>query len=283
MGKFEYFRTGHVKYPAKEEAMAFIDGDNLPLSTVVIGVTYPLADYHITNGAESKVYTMEYVLEGAGELNVGGEWVRAEAGDTYILRGNEVHDYRSDPKRPWKKVWINFTCEYIAALMDAYRIKSGVYAADTCVHFETLLKLSKSGRPYGEICFEIAECIHRIIACVAVASRKRRDSDAFLIREALEAAVYKKCGLDAIADELHISKSTLIRIFRKAYGTSPYEFLLQAKTEASKLLLENTRMSIKEIADRVGIADEHYFSAVFYKRTGVRPGAYRKGKRRVNA
>lgn len=104
-------------------------------------------------------------------------------------------------------------------------------------------------------------------------------ADGFVIREALAAAVYEKRNLDDIAAELHMSKSNMIRVFKREYGTTPYEFLLGEKIDAAKLLLKNTRMKVSEIADRVCVADEHYFSALFLKRTGMRPGAYRENGR----
>ena len=283
MSNLEFFTVSSVQYPAKEEAMAFRGAEGLPVKSAVIGITYPSPDYYIRRDAEIGINCFEYVIEGEGELLLDGEWVRARAGDTYILCAGEAHEYRSDPKKPWKKVWINFKCDYIAALFKAYRVRSGVYAADTRAYFDTMYALSRSGRPYGEICFTIADCIHRVVACAAVSARRGLDTDGFLIREALTAAVYKKAGLDEIAAGLHMSKSNMIRTFKRDYGLTPYEFLLNAKMDAAKLLLKNTRMTVKEIADRVCVADEHYFSSLFLKRVGQRPGAYRRGEPRPAA
>ncbi len=265
-----------VLYPAREEARAFRDESGLPITSVVIGVTNPFLDYRISRSAESDIFVVEYVVEGEGELIIGGERMRARAGDTYILCAGEAHEYRADPRNPWKKLWINFRCEYIAGFMRAYGVRSGVYRADTRALFETALSLSRSGRPFGEICFTVADCIHRVIAAAAAAARHGSRADGFVIREALAAAVYEKRNLDDIAAELHMSKSNMIRVFKREYGTTPYEFLLGEKIDAAKLLLKNTRMTVSEIADRVCVADEHYFSALFLKRTGMRPGAYRK-------
>lgn len=276
MRNLEFFTTGDVAYSC-EEAIAFTGAEGLPIDSAVIGITYPFAGYRIERAADVGLYDFEYILDGAGELFLNGRWVRAQAGDTVIWRGEE-HRYRALADRPWKKVWINFTCAYMSAFLTAYGVQSGAYAADTRAFFDTLLSLSHSGRPYGEICFDIAGCLHGIAAHAARAVR-RDDSDGFLIREALTAAVYRKVTLDDLAAELHMSKSNLIRVFRRDYGMPPYEFLLRAKVDAAKLLLKNTRMSVKEIADRVCVSDEHYFSALFLRRTGMRPGAYRTAGR----
>ena len=90
--------------------------------------------------------------------------------------------------------------------------------------------------------------------------------------------MYEKINLDTVASNLHISKSNLIRVFKKNYGVTPYEYLLTLKTETAKILLRETTMSVKEIADRLCISDEHYFSSLFFARVGMRPREYRTKK-----
>lgn len=275
MSNSQRFNPFDPCYPSKEEAMAFSGAEGLPLGMVVIGTTYPIADYGILR-ENSEVFNFEYVTDGHGEVLVGGKWVSVSAGDTYILRTDERHEYRSLPQDPWTKKWIMFDCSYMSAFLDAYGVPSGVYRADTQSYFDTLISLSHSDAPFREICFSLSDCLHRIVECVASAAHNDARSDALAIRETLSAAVYRKCSLDDIADELHISKSTLMRTFKNEFSVSPYEYLLEAKTEAAKLLLKNTRMTLKEIADRLCLGDEHYFSSLFLRRTGIRPGAYRK-------
>lgn len=278
MSKPQFFEKGTVKYPAKEDAMAFVGTEDLPVFHVVIGTTYPLSEYAISRPAETSPFNLEYVLEGEGDVYVHGEWVRAKAGDTYILRRGERQAYRADARRPWHKLWITFYSAYMDAFLDAYRVSSGVYHTDTSNAFQTLIALSRSGRSYGEICFTIAECIHTIVLSAAAT---HGESDGERIREALNAAVYKKCDLSDVAAQLHMSKSNLIRVFERTYGVTPYEYLLTAKTDAAKLLLRSTHMRVKEIADSVCIGDEHYFSTLFLRRTGMRPSAYRAALKEI--
>ena len=39
-------------------------------------------------------------------------------------------------------------------------------------------------------------------------------------------------------------------------------------------------VALREISERLAISDEHYLSALFRKRTGMRPGEYRKNHRK---
>ena len=68
----------------------------------------------------------------------------------------------------------------------------------------------------------------------------------------------------------------MIRIFKKIYGVTPYEYLIELRLQTAKILLKDTNLTIKEIADKLVFFDEHYFSSIFLKKVGVRPGVYRK-------
>ena len=74
------------------------------------------------------------------------------------------------------------------------------------------------------------------------------------------------------------SESQTIRIFKRAYGVTPYAYLLEKKLDLAGQLLRDTNLSVREIAEKLSFADEYYFSNVFKKKTGVSPSVYRRGK-----
>ena len=274
-------QAAKVQYPKREYAVALLGEGDAPFSGVLIGKTYPTPDYEIRR-PRSPFTVLEYVLEGEGELCLGGKWQTARAGDVYILRAGEDHHYRANPRNPWKKIWINYTADYICAMLTAYGIESGVYRAENArAYFEQLLTSAKQDAPLRATCLGIADLVSHIVYATACARLTDR-GDAARIKEALGAAVYGQLDLGELADRLHLSKSGLIRIFKKSYGITPYEYLLSLKIAAARMLLEDTSMSVKEIAARLCFCDEHYFSSLFLARVGMRPRAYRTA-RRTNA
>jgi transcriptional regulator GlxA family with amidase domain len=99
------------------------------------------------------------------------------------------------------------------------------------------------------------------------------------MRRILASYVHKKLNLDELAESLHMSKSNIIRIFKKKYNVTPYEYVISLRIETAKILLRDTKLSIREIADKLVFFDEHYFSSLFLKKVGVRPGIYRNTSR----
>lgn len=72
------------------------------------------------------------------------------------------------------------------------------------------------------------------------------------------------------------------RLFRRAYGESPLEYLTSLRVNfAKRLLRENDCLhyTVAQIATMSGFSDISYFSRVFKKCTGVSPRAYMQGTR----
>lgn len=267
-----------VKFPQRERASVFITGTGVPFMNALVGITLPSPDYHIERSSSSPVTVFEYVVEGEGKIFLNGKWETAQAGDVYILRSHEGHRYKSDSVHPWKKIWVNYVSDYISPMLDAYHIESGIYRAGSSrVYFEELLSFSDNATQSSDTYYQIADTVHRIVHTVASA-RDKNDSDEYRIKEALDDAVYEKLNLDDLSEKLHLSKSNLIRVFKKNYGITPYEYLLSLKISAAKILLKDTEMTAKEISDRLCISDEHYFSSLFLKKVGMRPRDYRNKK-----
>ena len=91
--------------------------------------------------------------------------------------------------------------------------------------------------------------------------------------------VTDEIGIENIAEELCVSKSYFIRIFKKETGTTPLNFILRNKIEKAQLLLIAGEQSVKQVAFLVGFEDFSYFSRVFKKITGLTPNEYRKEAR----
>lgn len=78
-----------------------------------------------------------------------------------------------------------------------------------------------------------------------------------------------------------VSPSTLRRLFVKAKGVSPYEWVLGARMERARYLLRTTSYPIERICTEVGFFDPSYFTKVFKGRTGASPSVYRRDAIRI--
>jgi len=81
--------------------------------------------------------------------------------------------------------------------------------------------------------------------------------------------------LDELVQMSCVNRSSLCRIFREFYGTSPIDYVLKKRVDESRLLLAETSLEINELAERVGFSSSSYFSRIFRKQTGMSPAEYR--------
>ncbi|MGG1513899.1 helix-turn-helix domain-containing protein [Paenibacillus oryzisoli] len=84
-------------------------------------------------------------------------------------------------------------------------------------------------------------------------------------------------SLQLLSDKFNISKNYISRLFKDETGANFIDYLTELRMQHAKRLLEETNLSIQEIAAQVGY--EHYFSfnRAFKKLTGFPPSDYRKG------
>lgn len=80
-------------------------------------------------------------------------------------------------------------------------------------------------------------------------------------------------------EKISISTTHLRRVFKKVTGKTPIEYLHESRINESKHLLDAGGLSIKEIAMRVGLSDQYYFSRLFHKKTGQSPSEYMARKK----
>lgn len=80
----------------------------------------------------------------------------------------------------------------------------------------------------------------------------------------------------SVAEAHAISAPYLSRLFHEYAGISPSQYLTGYRMEQAKKLLRDSRLSIGEIAARVGYPDPFHFSKVFKNKVGVSPSQFRQ-------
>lgn len=82
--------------------------------------------------------------------------------------------------------------------------------------------------------------------------------------------------VDSLADEALMSRSTFAERFHAAFGVSPMAFIRDIRMRrAAAFLQQSSRLSIDQVARRVGFSSRSHFVQAFRDRFGVSPSAYR--------
>jgi len=105
---------------------------------------------------------------------------------------------------------------------------------------------------------------------------KRRESELVSqIQQYAEENLEKELTLTDLADFVHLNADYLSRIYKSSTGEGLHEYLTRLKINRAKQLLHETDLKIQDIACKVGIASNQYFSRFFKKHTRLTPQEYR--------
>ncbi|WP_371596838.1 GlxA family transcriptional regulator [Streptomyces sp. NBC_00564] len=86
-------------------------------------------------------------------------------------------------------------------------------------------------------------------------------------------------SLDDLARHAQVSTRTLIRMWRQETGSSPHQWLVTARLNNARELLEATDLSVGRIAARSGLGSGSSMRARFGDALGITPTEYRRGFR----
>ncbi len=89
----------------------------------------------------------------------------------------------------------------------------------------------------------------------------------------------EKLSIDELAAHAGCSRASLNRSFRKYTGTSPVDWIIEARMTRAAELLRTTSLPIGEIAEAVGVNDPYYFAKLFRRCHGQTAREYRKTRK----
>jgi len=96
------------------------------------------------------------------------------------------------------------------------------------------------------------------------------------VRDRIDREYALPLDVEALARGAHMSAGHLSRLFRLAYGESPYSYLMTRRIERAMALLRRGDLSVTEVCFAVGCSSLGTFSTRFTELVGVSPSAYRR-------
>ena len=103
------------------------------------------------------------------------------------------------------------------------------------------------------------------------------------VRDRIDRQYAQPLNVEALARDIGMSAGHLSRQFKRAFGESPYSYLMTRRIERAMALLRRGDLSVTEVCYAVGCASLGTFSTRFTELVGVSPGSYRREHGRVTA
>ncbi len=215
-----------------------------------------------------------YMLEGAWKIGQEDEEFDITAGDVLILEAGCPH-YGIDPCSAGT-VAMYFHVEGLASdkesenairLCSLVRVKSNPLVKHC---FEKIIFSKRHGEKLQ------ASVYFNAILCELKSCIKNDNNIADQIRQFITFADGIPSN-ENIAKEFNISLKTAEQTFKKAFGKTIHQYILETKMETAKQYLTDfPNMRLYEIATALGFYDEFHFSKQFKRITGTSPKEFKK-------
>jgi AraC-like DNA-binding protein len=243
------------------------------------------APFQWSRGRTLPYYGLVYLVAGEGEFSTDERRRQCvRAGDMLLLFPDVWHNYRPCADTGWTEFWVL----YDGRLPDHW-------AAQQCLRpeqpvlwpgidpglvglFEQMLSIARSGPPFANQL--LAALVMQIVA-VLLARVQDRDNPHESVRRLIERAQQhidsqwnQPIDMKQLAASLQLSYRHFRRLFQRATGVPPGQYLLNLRVNRAKRLLAESR-PVAEVAEQSGFSDPYYFSRVFKQKTGIPPARWR--------
>lgn len=219
---------------------------------------------------------LHYVTKGTGYFN--GAVVKENQG--FFIQSMEPHEYHSDKEDPWNYFWIIFSSDmakkYVIPIIDMD--SDGIFS----YNFKSkLLRLFSSFSEQTATPSHI-EALAFFYSLLSLHGANSKGLFGCQRQHVINAKTYiennfnKKISVVDVAKAVHIDDRYMYNLFVKYEKISPKAYIEREKLVFAIDLLENTELTITEIASSVGFDDVFSFSNFFKRMSGKSPATYRK-------
>lgn len=198
-----------------------------------------------------------------------------------------VSNYRADTDNPWKYYWIEFNgIKAKRFLKEAgLDLDNQIYEViDQEAHkkiiktFENLLKNAENSEAYiiSQVYLLMDTIIKNSKNKVSLAEPSSIKN--FYIKEAISYITnnfHKHITVKEIANHCNLNRSYLTRLFKNEFDMTLSNFLHEIKLKKASELLLNQELTVEEVADLIGYANQFSFSTAFKNYYGFSPSEWR--------
>ena len=226
---------------------------------------------------------IELILSGRLDYFFAGELRTLSAGSIALMHRNRDSGFEFNGKDEYRKLVVLLSGSALETICRSLGLEeihsfSIPNMIPSIQYFQEIMQLLKEQEPGTEI--QLSEKVYSFLlylASVRNAGKEELYPDSLRRSLAfLERNFDKPLQIEEIATAGGVSVSSIVRIFHRCLGTTPWRFLQKLRLDCAKELLQNSDLRIKEIAVRSGFNDPLYFSSFFHKECGCSPRRFRE-------
>lgn len=239
-------------------------------------------------------YEMLFIREGKGTISVSGHDYQVSANTLMFFSNLEEHVTHIE-SLPFRRYFVKLDPDQLNSQMTTpWQLSIFKNRPEDFVHYvlvdrytdeiEMLFRMLLAEDQEGDYSNELVVSILRQILILTYrcapdrfAAANRQDQlNCAKIQRWIETHFTEDIQIKDITESFFISSSHFSRIFKKATGYTPKQYLMLNRITYAKELLVHSDLSVGEVAHRSGFMDESNFIRYFRREIGTTPNKYRK-------
>lgn len=233
-------------------------------------------------GEKHKPYELVYVDRGALHNLVRGQDILLEQQDFMIIDSNDWHTQYSDLPVSFLTVSFWAAESGLSAVVNK-RISMNAQARGIFKKMLSQNRLDAYSGEYMESLLKILliELLHAAGADVPALHPASHWENSIVDKaiQLISENPQKQLSLEELAGAVHVSVPYLYKLFQLHLGTSPGKYITKIRIEECKVLLRDGRLTMGQIAERMGYSSQQQFSRQFANICGISPTQYLRSLR----
>ena len=224
-------------------------------------------------GPAVRRYTLLHcVLSGKGTYTCGGVTYPVAAGQIFRILPGEETVYMADSREPWHYCWIGFDGRLSGRMRELPPVFS--VSASVIRIFRLVTEQSEASE------YSITSNLFRLYDALFSGQKSNLNAYVRKTQSFIEAMYMQKISIEDLAEQLHLNRRYLTRLFHEETGMSIRDYLLNTRMREAVECL-HAGLSVGETAERCGYKDMFLFSKLFKKHFGVSPANWKKAEKKA--
>lgn len=241
-----------------------------------------------THGSKVNRLLIKYTISGTGVLYAGRERIELPAGWVFMLNrpGDYVYCYEGNGE-PWEFEYVSLLMPEGVNWLPNEMLQAPAWdCSDNPELLRQMRKLvtkvtSAQTMPYSVLeksaIQDSADAYRLYLSCIAsYTNSSPAHNAAHKLREYLQENYLNELQLGRICRDMNYTPEALCRQFKQTFNTPPMQYIISLRLEKARQLLQESDLSLEEIAARCSLSSANYLCRIFRQRFGITPGKYRK-------
>jgi AraC-like DNA-binding protein len=253
---------------------------------------YPKAQFHYRQRLEGVPENiLIYCVDGKGWAQMPDKGIMPIiTGEFLVIPTGTPHRYGADETHPWSIFWMHISghqAKAVANLMmgsPPNHINSLPYDKERVRLFDDMYNMLEKGYGLNNLIY-VNMTLWRFLVSFIQSDKftlvsKTADKDAISKTiDYMQENIHTALKLEDFSTYANISPSHYSALFKRKTGYAPIEYFNHLKIQKACQYLQFTDLRIGEIASKIGISDQYYFSRLFRNIMECPPIEYRKKKK----